>query len=310
MRYINLEALANTPEIQTFEVLAEQYLQQMEGMTTPQKKEFIRTHTSWNNLQQVMFNLSNGKCWYSEAPIGAGEFFIDHFRPKNRAKQFKAKPIENPNEKQIEFTARFNGQVIKANGYWWLAYNWRNYRLVGSLVNLRRTDRFSENEEVKGKGDYFPLDLLGGAESQEPPNHNINVEVPLLLDPIQLYDTTLISFDKDGTPIISGNAPDDDKFRAELTIELFHLDLEQLNQQRTEIWRLCERELIEFNDQLIQPVNPQTKRLILNRAGIRLKELTGPNAIFSMVAWACIYSYKERDVFKNWVPNLIPSLSN
>ena len=27
------------------------------------------------------------KCWYSEAPIGNGIFEIDHFRPKNRARQ-------------------------------------------------------------------------------------------------------------------------------------------------------------------------------------------------------------------------------
>jgi hypothetical protein len=310
MRYINIEALANTPEIQTFEQLEEQYMQQMDGMTILQKKDFIRTHTDWNNLQQVMFNLSYGKCWYSEAPIGAGEFVIDHYRPKHRSKQFKAKPIENPNDEQIELAARFNGQVIKTNGYWWLTYNWRNYRLVGSLVNLRRTDRFSENEEVKGKGDYFPLDLAEGNQCQEPPNTNLNVEIPLLLDPNQLYDTTLISFDKDGYPLIFGNAPEYDKFRAEVSIELFHLGLEQLNLQRSKIWRLCERELNEYNEQVTQPVNAQAKRIILNGACLRLKELTGPDAPFSKVAWACIYSYIDRDVFKKWLPNLIQSLSN
>lgn len=290
MRHINIEEIANTQEVQQFEQLAQPYLQQLQGMTVPERKEFIRTHTDWNTLQLVMYNLSCHKCWYSEAPAGAGDYEVDHFRPKNRSKQH-------------------DGTVIKPNGYWWLAYNWRNYRLAGALVNKRRKDRFSDNEEVKGKGDYFPLDLVQGGECQEPPNDNLNIEVPLLLDPFRIYDTTLISFDKDGTPLITAGIPDEDKFRAEISIEFYHLDMEQLNQQRTEIWRLCERELNDINDQLTQPVNAQAKRLIMDRACIRLKELTAKNAPFSKVAWACINSFSQKDVFKLWLPNLITSLN-
>ncbi|MEO8150656.1 MAG: hypothetical protein ABI723_23695 [Bacteroidia bacterium] len=311
MRHINIEAIANTEEVQQFKQLEREYLLQMQAMTTEERKMFIRTNTDWNILQNIMYSLSHRKCWYSEAPIGAGEFVIDHFRPKNRSKQYKYKLNDiNVSEENNELSNIYNGQVINTNGYWWLAYNWRNYRLVGSLVNMRRSDRFSEGEEVNGKGDYFPLDLTGGSYCTEPPNDNLDVEVPLLLDPLLLYDTTLISFDKDGSTIVFGNAPEDDKFRAEISIELFHLDLEQLKHQRTEIWRLCEGELYEYNKQLIKPVNAQAKRLILNKACIRLKELTSPSAPFSKVAWACIFSHEKRDIYNKWLPNLIPSLSN
>lgn len=290
MRHIDIEEIANSQVVIQFEQLSQKYMVLMKGLTFHERKEFIRTHTDWNMLQLVMYNLSCRKCWYSEAPAGAGDFEVDHFRPKNRSKQH-------------------DGNVIKQNGYWWLAYNWRNYRLAGALVNKRRKDRFSDDEEIKGKGDYFPLDLTQGAECQEPPHDNLNVEVPLLLDPFRIYDTTLISFDKDGTPLITAGIPNDDKLRAQISIEFYHLDMEQLNQQRTEIWRLCERELNDINEQVTQPVNAQAKRLILDRACIRLKELTAKNAPFSKVAWACINSFSQKEVFKHWLPNLITSLN-
>jgi len=286
MRYINIEDLATSPDVIAFEQIANTYLVQLIGMSIKERKTFIKAHTDWNSLQNVMYKLSEGKCWYSEAPAGAGDYEIDHFRPKNRAKNY-------------------DGKLTKKNGYWWLTYNWRNYRLAGGLVNKRRKDRLKNNQEIKGKGDYFPIDLIGGGICNDHPNDNINIELPILLDPTKLYDTTLISFDKDGLPIVVAGIPEEDKLRAEISIELYHLELDQLNQQRAEVWRLCERELEEFSEQITNPINAQTKRQILERACVRIKELTSKTAPFSKVAVSCITSYSQKPIYCKWLPSLM-----
>lgn len=290
MRYINIEEISGSPEVQAFELLVEQYVAQMEAMSVADRKAFIRDNVNWNMLQEIMYNLSGGKCWYSEAPPGAGDYEIDHFRPKNRSKQH-------------------DGTVLKPNGYWWLAYNWRNYRLAGGLVNKRRKDRLGADEEVKGKGDYFPLDIDGGSIVCEPPNVNLNHELPILLDPTNVYDTSLISFDKNGEPIVPAGLSDDDKFRVEKSIFFYHLDLEQLIQYRAIVWNQCEKELIDINENVVSAPNPHTKRAILKKACERLLELTNKNAPFSSVALACIDTFIEKQQFKNWLPNLRRALT-
>ena len=290
MRYINIEKLAGSKEVQEFEQLAKGYLQQMQGMSPTERKAFIKDNVDWNTLQALMYNLSEGKCWYSEAPPGAGDYEIDHFRPKNRSKQY-------------------DGTPLKPNGYWWLAYNWRNYRLAGGLVNKRRRDRLGADEEVKGKGDYFPLDIAGGSIICEPPNDNLNHELPILLDPTNLYDTSLISFDKNGEPIISAGLSDEDKFRAEKSIFFYHLDLEQLSQFRAIVWNQCERELHDMNEHVISSPNAHTKRAVLKKAGDRLVELTNRKAPFSKVALACIDTHLEKDQYKIWLPNIRRALN-
>jgi hypothetical protein len=289
MRYINIEELELKDEIEAFNRLAQTYLQQMQTMTPEERKKFIKENTDWNMLQEIMYNLSFGKCWYSEAPPGAGDYEIDHFRPKNRSKQH-------------------DGTILKPNGYWWLSYSWRNYRLAGGLINKRRKDRLGSDEEVKGKGDYFPLDIEGGSIIAES-DVNLNHELPILLDPTKVYDTSLISFDKSGEPIISATLSDDDKFRVEKSIFFYHLDLEQLNQYRAIIWNKCEDELISINEAVTNAPNTHTKRAILNRACNSLIDLTNKSAPFSKVALACIDSFLEKDSFKNWLIHLRRTLN-
>lgn len=282
MRYINIEDLADKPEIKAFEALEEQYLEQIENMPEQERKKFIRENTDWNALQAIMFNLSESKCWYSESPPGAGDYEIDHYRPKNRSKQY-------------------DGTILRTDGYWWLAYNWRNYRLSGALINKRRKDRLSATEEIKGKGDYFPLDISNGSIIANR-GDNLNHELPILLDPTNLYDTSLISFDKNGEPIIPSSITDTDKFRAEKSIFFYHLDLEQLSLYRSQVWKKCEDELKDINDAVTNAANEFEKKAILRKASRTLIELTNKKAPFSMVAWACIDSNIEK--YPSWLKNL------
>ncbi|MBK6589375.1 MAG: hypothetical protein IPG22_13875 [Acidobacteria bacterium] len=282
MRYIQKEELVNEKLIRAFERLGKIYVRKMEAMTTDERKQFIRDRTIWNRLQELMFHLSRSKCWYSEAPPGAGDYEIDHFRPKNRSKQF-------------------DGSVLRADGYWWLAFDWTNYRLSGGLVNKRRRDRLGENEEVKGKGDYFPLDFENGSQVAEY-GRNLNIELPILLDPTVLYDTSLISFDKNGQVIIPSGIPASDRFRAEKSIFFYHLDLEQLDLYRAQVWKVCEDELKDFHEAVTDAPNEHTKREVLRKAGKRLIEITGKEAPFSRVAWACIEANLE--TYSAWLRNL------
>lgn len=288
MRFINLEELAATNEVQQFLQMEQNYLQQMQGMTDAERKEFVRSNTDWNLLQEIMFNLSGSKCWYSEAPPGAGDYEIDHFRPKNRSKQF-------------------DGTVLKTHGYWWLAYNWRNYRLAGGLVNKRRKDRLGSDEEVKGKGDYFPLDIVHGSIVANQ-GDNLNHELPILLDPTNIYDTSLISFDKDGTPIVQADASESDKFRANKSIYFYHLDMEQLSLYRKQVWKKCEDELGDIHEAVTNAPNEHTRRAILKKACKTLHELTRFNAPFSKVGWACIDA--NTDKYSSWLKQLKVTLVN
>lgn len=286
MRYIPIDEIAVKEEIQNFEIIAANYLQQMTGMSDKKRKEFIKNHVDWNVLQETLYNLSETKCWYSEAPPGAGDYEIDHFRPKNRSKQY-------------------DGTILRKNGYWWLAYNWRNYRLAGGLINKRRKDRMGANEEVKGKGDYFPLDIDNGSIIANI-GDNLNHELPVLLDPTNLYDVSLITFDKNGQPILPAGISNVDRFRAEKSIFFYHLDLEQLNYYRSQVWNKCEELLKRIHEAVVAAANEHAKRAILETACADLIELTRKKAPFSMTAWACIDANTEKYVF--WLKNIKKAL--
>ncbi|MTJ51968.1 hypothetical protein FJR38_04410 [Anabaena sp. UHCC 0253] len=57
------------------------------------------------------------KCWYSEAKESVSSYHVDHFRPKGRAKE-------------LDGSSR--------DGYWWLAFEWHNYRISGELLNVKK----------------------------------------------------------------------------------------------------------------------------------------------------------------------------
>ena len=93
----------------------------LEKITDPAKRaKFIDRHSDlWSELKPWLSELSHGKCWYSEAKEIYSFYDVDHFRPKNRAKQ-------------LDDTER--------EGYWWLAFDWHNYRLCGGIGNRPNRD--------------------------------------------------------------------------------------------------------------------------------------------------------------------------
>jgi uncharacterized protein (TIGR02646 family) len=82
-----------------------------------------RKSAIWRELRPVLEQLSDGKCWYSEARDKVSYWEVDHYRPKKL--------------------------------YPWLAFDWRNLRLCGGKPNRRKTDEFPlENEASRASAAY------------------------------------------------------------------------------------------------------------------------------------------------------------
>jgi hypothetical protein len=123
----------------------------------------------WSDLKPWLFALSHGKCWFTEARDIASHQDVEHFRPKKEAKD-------------LDGSTR--------DGYWWLAFEYSNFRAAGNVPNRK-------------KGGWFPLhkdSALSTFEARCEEN-----ETPYLLDPIRQTDVDLLAFDEEGNAIA---APD------------------------------------------------------------------------------------------------------
>lgn len=294
MRYIDISKLALVASNLKWDVIKKKHKVAMGLLTIPQRKKYINDNPDWNVFQEEMLKLSNNKCWYSEAPIGNADFEVDHFRPKNKSKE--KINYKDPKSKSI---------VHKENGYWWLAYNWDNYRLAGALANKRRRDRLGDCDDVKGKGDYFPLDLSGvGVVAAD--EVNISCEIPVLLDPTKQSDVGLISFDSNGE-VISAGLDDYEDNRVWQSIFYYHLDLDQLNKERNMAWKDCEREILEIKDAIDNAPDERVKRIVLSSCFKKISDyIKNPDRSYTSVAKTCVMVYSEMDGFI-WLKRFVKS---
>lgn len=285
MRYIDKKAFGEAAERFGWAALKQAQLDLMNGKSLEQKKEHIRHNAAWNSLQPIMLDLSHNKCWYSEAPIGSSDFEVDHFRPKLKSKQ------------KINYRdSKSKNIVLKENGYWWLAYEWTNYRLSGGLINKLRRDRLGDCEDVEGKGEYFPLDLtdVGRVANDE---ENTNCEIPILLDPCNQEDVSLLTFDSNGE-VFSAGYTDYENERVLQSIFYYHLDLEQLNKERLMAWKDCEREILEIKESIDSAPDERARRIIVASCLRRLTDyVKNPDRPYTAAVKACVRVYSKLDGF-------------
>lgn len=154
---------------------ADKAIQEINAATTSQKrKEILKKAAStqvWRDFYDLLPDKLKRKCWYCEAEEIRSDMPVDHFRPKNKVEE----------EQNHE-------------GYWWLAFDWKNYRCACTYCNSRRIFVNTEG----GKACCFPLvDPTKRAFSS---NDDINQEQPDLLDPFDPDDWKLLWFDNDGKP--------------------------------------------------------------------------------------------------------------
>src|SRR5258705_7981723 len=118
MRYINNK---NIKLPNGWEAKAEALANKLVAAAPEERSKILKDNPIWQELLLSLHELSNGKCWYSEAKEIMSDRDIDHFRPKNLAK---------------------NLDDSERGGYWWLAYDFENYRLSSIYSNRRRQDKF------------------------------------------------------------------------------------------------------------------------------------------------------------------------
>lgn len=180
-----------------------------------ERKELIKKHSGmWTELKKGLSDLSYGKCWYSEARDIVSDYHVDHFRPKNSAKE-------------LDGTSR--------DGYWWLAFEWSNYRIAGGIIN---SSHRSADGDTRGKHDFFPL--KEGSPIANSPTCDLEDEIIYLLDPTDPDDPLLLTFDESGYSQPAAFEGTWGYERAKESIRLFHLNYGALVDERKRIWKNCE----------------------------------------------------------------------
>ena len=159
----------------------------------------------WGDLKTCLAKLRNDKCWYSESKNPASDKNVDHFRPKSRV-------AEDPDHE----------------GYWWLAFTWRNYRYSSQWCNQRRIDVV--NGTSGGKADGFPL--CSGSFRARLESDDCELERPELLDPIDPNDWKILTFRQDGHATPAKQPGTIEYQRAEKSIEVYHLLCNELVKDR------------------------------------------------------------------------------
>jgi len=173
----------------------------------------INSHARiWQELKDTLENCLHGKCWYCETKDIRSDNPIDHFRPKNSVVECSDHP-----------------------GYWWLAFDWRNYRFSCTYCNSLRINRITK--ERGGKHDHFPL--LNEEQRARSKTDRLALERPCLLDPTNANDPRLLYFDQYGRVVPRKNQDYDPiaHKRAEKSIELYNLNHGKIRQERAILYR-------------------------------------------------------------------------
>ena len=159
----------------------------------------------WGELKKHYCDFLHRKCWYSEAVNDFAHCHLDHFRPKGKAED------EDSN--------------IQDGGYWWLSFNWKNYRYSGPAGNIR-------------KKHYFHVNVNKALT----PNDAIENEDIRFLDPCEPSDPEKLKYNNEG--IISPKNEDvtsRDYIQAEYTIRRMNLNMYGLVEGRRDNYRKTAR---------------------------------------------------------------------
>lgn len=242
--------------------------EQLEKLATQgERKAFVSSHNEWSEIKDELLKMSYGKCWYSEAPDAVSDWHVDHFRPKGRA---------------------LDEDKTEHEGYGWLAFDWKNYRIAGSYPNSPHKD---DEGQTRGKWDYFPLAKGSARANWE--TRDCGGEICLILDPTKKNDPKLLTFDEDGQPRPTDPSNAIAIKKVETTVRLLFLDSARLVAARKRKWReTCD--WIEEYRKGTPPVYEECTELDFarhERLLEKLAEITGPGVPFASTARACLRAH-------------------
>lgn len=262
MRYINISDLVIPDDwINRAQALSKQLA---DAVSSEERSQLLEDNPIWQELFVPLSNLTNGKCWYSEAKDIMSDKDVDHFRPKNEARNHLTGDLRT--------------------GYWWLAYDWENYRFSSIYSNRRRKDKFDPGKNTGGKWSYFPL-FHGSPIAAT--KARIKDEDIMLLDPTDEDDPCLLTFDENGDAIPNTSQQKEIQ-RVTASIALYHLDHTPLKEERQKVWDRCQRLINE-----IESINSQDDISISDKARVKflkdeIRRMIDHHEELSAVAIACI----------------------
>lgn len=214
----------------------------------------------WDALKPWLLALSGGKCWFSEVRELYSHYDVEHFRPKKEAKTLDG---------------------IKRDGYWWLAFDYMNFRLCGNVGNRK-------------KGGWFPLKQGSLCSTYVEPCEES--ESRYLLDPIDDDDVSLIAFDEEGKVIPAPGASDWEQERVNVTVQRLKLNEHvPLAEERRKVWQKVDVLIEDFfaaKAKCSMGNNPAAKAKLLEVRS-RVREMTQRSAELSAVARWCIQVRNE-----------------
>lgn len=280
MIYIDLSGFS--PPQKWIEEAVELTAQLASKPTDAERRTFIDTKSKhWSNLKNSL--PLNDKCWISESLNVVSDLHIEHFRPKKEVKKISSK---YPNIQEAIRTGWSTAD--KVVGYWWLSFDWRNFRISGSKINTAKDNFFPLNPST-------PTIAYGPADS-------IELELPLLLDPIVQGDPELLTFEPNGfvSPIID-NPTDLRHTRASISIDVYGLNnIPALIKARQTKWSNLIKAIDRANkayNKMMQTIDDETLfRYLYNDfrdiVDNDIKPALSPQSEYSAVAKACFSSYQ------------------
>ncbi|MBE8233420.1 MAG: hypothetical protein HAW67_06750 [Endozoicomonadaceae bacterium] len=198
---------------------SKQALDDLLKASTPEDRKKILTKSAiiWRDFYKLLPQALQDKCWYCEAKEIRSDTPVDHFRPKGAIEEDK-----------------------NHEGYWWLAFDWENYRVACTYCNSKRTFEDSQG----GKGCQFPITNSDCRACCPSDNHE--QEIPAFLDPFDPDDWKLLWFDHDGIPIATPETTEEEQQKVQNSIKIFHLDQRKICQKRNRIRLNIEKEIINL----------------------------------------------------------------
>jgi uncharacterized protein (TIGR02646 family) len=272
--YIDVSKLV-TP--QEWEEEATQLTEELKNVPETDRSAFInRNSRIWHRLKTQLEGLSHSKCWYCEVKMPRADFHVDHHRPKNNIR---------------------NKDGTEEPGYWWLAFDHKNFRLACSYCNCLH---IGPDGITRGKSDQFPLHP--NSQRASSPDSNPSDEMPFLLDPTNPTDPSLLWFQDDGKacPIYS-EAHGFIYERAEVTIEILNLNDVKIVEERKKLWNRCITLMKRGDEAFVQyqKASP-TGRTQFEMVIQEIQELIQSSAEFSAAARACF-----RGSAHDWVREMV-----
>ncbi|GGJ59804.1 hypothetical protein [Deinococcus roseus] len=233
---------------------AKQKAQKIETYATmEEKKKFLQkdsTAKAWGAFKDWLLSFSHDKCWFSDTTAAYFPFEIEHFRPKSKVKE------DNGTESE---------------GYWWLAFEWKNFRICGKLGNSK-------------KGSLFPL---SAGCSRATCAAELPREQPILIDPTRIMDVRLVGFNLEGEMIPSSEATTPHhRMRIEKTRDIMNLDLPKLVALRREVLQECVYNVEHYLEALghLEATNDPAWETAAEHHGSLLRKMLDPRTQLSSVA--------------------------